>query len=48
MRKINISSGALTLLLLIAGLLMTVQPLLATSITYLYETGAVGELQPCG
>ncbi len=48
MRKTSIAGGTLSLLLLLAGLIMTVQPLLADSVTYLYETRAVGELEPCG
>ncbi len=48
MRKISKARGALPFLLLLAGLMLLAQPLLADSVTYLYETRAVGELEPCG
>jgi hypothetical protein len=48
MRMTMTARGALSLFLLVAGLIFLTQPSLATSITYLYETGAVGEIEPCG
>lgn len=48
MRMKRFLGRGLPLLLMLAGLTLWVQPLLAESVTYLYETKAVGEIDPCG
>jgi len=48
MRPKNLIRRGTPILLLLTGIMMLAQPLLAESITYLYETRAVGEIEPCG
>ena len=48
MRKTQIVGTMLSLQVLFAGLMLSARPVNATSITYVYETGDVGEIEPCG
>jgi len=48
MRMKTILGKGISLLLILASLMLIAQPLLADSVTYLYETKAVGEIDPCG